>query len=616
MATKEVVSIVFTDIEHSTRLAQHLKEGYAELLRNHRAVIRGAIATYQGKEMDVAGDGFFITFKEPQNAVLAAAEIQQRFYTIPWAREVGLKVRIGIHTGVALCSKEGCTGVEVHLGARICHAAYGGQVLVSNATRQLLGKVREGLSLDNLGSFKFRDFANPIALFQLNIAGLESSFPAPRIENTDARIAVLPFSNLTGDIENQYVGEGIAEELIVALGKVKGIRVISRSAAFAMAQDSSDIDIISEILNAPLIMNGTVRTHGNRFRVGCELVDAENGTNLWSGTFDSDQDELLAIAEKIAQRVTDVLELTFTPEQFEAMHERQSHNPEAYDFYLRGRRFYWQFSSTRMELAVTMFKKAIEADKNYALAYAGLSDAYSYQYQHVDGDHETLGKADLASQRALELAPTLAEGAVSRGIVLALQGDTHTADRCFQTAIENDPTLFLGWFHYARMCFTTGRLEKAARLFEQAHRVEPEDYQSVLLAAQSYSDLGNDKLARSLRTKGIQLADRMLAINPGDTRALYMAANTLAIMNERSKALEYAKMALMLEPDDSMLLYNIGCVYALLGMEDEALTCLENSFKAGLTLRGWYENDSNLDSVRSCQRFKALMAKMSPQPAD
>ena len=155
-----------------------------------------------------------------------------------------------------------------------------------------------------------------------------------------------------------------------------------------------------------------------------------------------------------------------------------------------------------------------------------------------------------------------------------------------------------------------GTLERAARLFEQAHRVEPDDYQSVFLAAQTYSDLGNDRLAYNLRKRGVEIADQMLELNPGDTRALYLAANALAFLDEPEKSLSYAKRALLLEPNDSMLLYNVACVYALLGMQDEALACLEKSYEAGLTLKGWYMHDSNLDSVREHPRFKSLMEKM------
>jgi adenylate cyclase len=131
-----------------------------------------------------------------------------------------------------------------------------------------------------------------------------------------------------------------------------------------------------------------------------------------------------------------------------------------------------------------------------------MADCYSYQFQHKIRSQAIIEKAEVASKKGIELAPNLAEAHASRGIVLSLQGKFAEAEESFGYAIERDPTLYLGWFHYGRACFTAGKMDKAARLFEQANRVEPEDYQSILLAAQSYADIGSKELARRLRQPG------------------------------------------------------------------------------------------------------------------
>jgi adenylate cyclase len=164
------------------------------------------------------------------------------------------------------------------------------------------------------------------------------------------------------------------------------------------------------------------------------------------------------------------------------------------------------------------------------------------------------------------------------------------------------------------MSFTIGKLDKAARLFEQANRVEPDDYQSVLLAAQVHNAIGCSDLARTLRQRAVEIANKRLELNPGDTRALYLSANALVSLNQREKALTLLQRALSLEPGDSMLLYNAACVYALLGMKQEALSCLEGSYEAGLTLRGWYENDPDLDCLRDEPRFQRLLERMKDNP--
>ena len=611
MVAHKIITFVFSDIEHSTRLVQQLRDYYPELLERHRSVIRNAIARHQGREIDTAGDGFFMTFENPRSALLAVAEMQKKFYTQKWATEIGLKVRMGIHTDVALSTKTGYTGVGVHLASRICNAAYGGQVLISHTVQQYLERdFADGLSFSSLGDYLLKDFVEPVELYQLNISGIKSNFPKPRVNPDEKRIAVLPFTYVSEDSEHEYVGDGMAEEIIVALGKVQGLRVASRSAAFAIKDGEFDARQIGQKLNVNSVLEGRIKAINGMMRISVELIDTDSGLNIWSGQYNSSKENLLHMQDEITRKITDALECELIPEQQDSIQQRQSHNAEAYDYYLRGRRFYLQFSNRGMELALQMFEKAIEADNSYALAYAGIADCYSFQYQHKAPSEEIIDKADKVSKKAVELAPSLAEVHVSRGIVLAQCQQFNEAEQLFKYAIELDPTLFLGWFHYGRTCFAAGKLDKAARLFEQANRVEPDDYQSILLSAQVYYDLGCEELSQILRQRGAAIAEKCLELNPGDTRALYLAANAFVFLNQREKSLNLLQRALLLEPDDSMLLYNAGCVYSLLGMKPEALACLEGSYKAGLTLLGWYENDSNLDSLRDDPRFIKLLEQL------
>ncbi|MDH3651890.1 MAG: adenylate/guanylate cyclase domain-containing protein, partial [Saprospiraceae bacterium] len=609
-------TFVFSDIEHSTQLAQQLREDYPELLERHRSVIRDAIQAHSGKEIDTAGDGFFMTFDDPRYAVLAAAEIQREFHTQEWATKTGLKVRMGIHTGIALSTESGFTGVEVHCASRVCDAAHGGQVLISEATeRYLKVGVEDELTLSGLGDYVFKDFSYPIELFQLNIPGVDRQFPQPRINPNEQKIVILPFSNEGTKSEDEYIGDGMAEEIIVALGKVRGLRVISRSTAFALKDEDLDARQVGQKLEVDSVLEGRVKSNNGQMQISVELIATDSGLNIWSGKYDSAKDHLVSIQDEITSKITKALGCTLVNEQMHSIQQRQTHNAEAYDYYLRGRRFYWLFSSRGIELALQMFERAIENDSTYALAYAGLADCYSFQFLHKSRSQEIIDKADAASRRAIELAPELAEVFVSRGIVMSLRGKFQEAENSFQYAIERDPTLFLGWFHYARNCFASGKLDKAARLFEQANRVEPDDYQSILLSAQAYDDIGCSDLASTLRQRGVAIADKWLELNPGDTRALYLAANALVFLDQQKKSLTYLQRALSLEPNDSMLLYNAGCVYALLDMKQEALSCLERSYAAGLTMKGWYENDSNLDSLRDDPRFGKLLEHIKAESA-
>ncbi|MGB3006386.1 MAG: tetratricopeptide repeat protein [Chitinophagaceae bacterium] len=609
MSFQQLITFGFSDIEQSTRLAQQLKEKYPEILDLHRQLIRKAIKNHKGKEIDTAGDGFFMTFEDPLAAVFAASQIQKELQVQNWAKEIGLKVRMGIHTGVALTTESGYTGIEVHRASRICAAAHGGQVLISHATEQNLSSLTSNeLSLLCLGDFVLKDFDEPITLYQLKIQGLNKDFPRLRVNPEEKKIAVLPFTNQNKDPEQDYLGEGIAEEIIVALGKVPGLRVASRSTVFSIKNENTDARHIGRKLDVNSVLAGRIKSNNGQLHISAELVDTDSGMNIWSGQYDIAKNSLLYIQKEITRQITDALDCKLTAEHLNSLQQRQSQNAEAYDFYLRGRRFYMQFSTNEIELALQMFEKAIEADNTYALAYAGKADCYSFLYQHKERSDEIIKKADMMSLKGIELAPALAEVYVSRGIVLSQLQQFDEAEKLFQFAIEQDPTLFLGWYHYARSCFAVGKLDKAARLFEQANQVEPEDYQSVFLAAQSYSDIGINDLAKTLRQRGVEIAERRLELNPGETRALYLTANAYVFLDNHEKSKQLLKRALFLEPEDSMLLYNASCIYTLLGMKSEALNCLEKSYKAGLTLLGWYENDSNLDSLRDDPRFINLLS--------
>ena len=608
---QKITTFVFSDIQHSTQLAQQLREDYPEILNRHRTVIREAIKNHRGKEIDTAGDGFFMTFENPASAVHATVEMQKRFYSEEWAREIGLKVRMSIHTGLALPTESGYTGVEVHKASRICNAAYGGQILLSNATHQYLKEgFTEELSFSSLGEFILKDFSDPVELFQLNIPGIERHFPNPRIAPDDKRIVVLPFVNLSKDPDHEYVGEGLADEISSELRKVQGLRVVSRATAFAIKDEEVNVIDLGQKLNVSSVLKGQVNVSNGQMKISVDLVDTTSGQTMWSGQYHNAKEQLLATQDEIKQKIIDALECRIIPNQLDSIQERQTQIAEAYDFYLRGRRFYLQFSNSSIELAIQMFEKAIESDHTYALAYAGLADCYSYQFQHKAPSAEILNMAEDASKMAIELAPGLAEVYASRGIVMALKQQFREAETAFRYSIELDPTLFLGWFHYARMNFTIGKQDKAARLFEQANLVDPDDYQSILLSAQSYHNIGCYDLAQTLRARGVSTIEKRLEINPGDTRALYLAANALVFLGQKEKSLAFLQRALLLEPDDSMLLYNAGCIYALLGMQEEAISCLERSYKAGLTLLGWYENDADLDSLRGDSRFISLLERI------
>ena len=193
---------------------------------------------------------------------------------------------------------------------------------------------------------------------------------------------------------------------------------------------------------------------------------------------------------------------------------------------------------------------------------------------------------------------------------MSIGGDVEAAERAFEEAIRLDPKLFEAWYFYARHSFVQGDLEKAARLFEEAIRVRPDDFQAPLLVAQIYEALGRPDDARATRRRGVALVSDRVELHPDDSRALYMGANGLVALGDKERGLAWARRAREIAPDEPMLLYNLGCIYSLAGEIGEALDCLERAAALGLTQKGWFAHDSNLDPIRREPRFVALMDRL------
>jgi serine/threonine protein kinase/Flp pilus assembly protein TadD len=423
-------------------------------------------------------------------------------------------------------------------------------------------------------------------------------------------IAVLPFTDLSPEKDQDHFCEGIAEEIINALVKIKDLRVAARTSSFPFKGAVMDSRELGDRLSVGNLLHGSVRKAGDRLRISAELINVADGYRLWSERYDRELKDIFAIQDEIAQSIVDALEVTLSPMERRAIKQVATTNVEAYDYYLRGRKYFSQYRRQGIQFALQMFSRAIEFDPSYALAYAGIADCASFLYLNINRNEAIRAQADAASKKALELDPELAEAHSARGVALSLQGLHDEAEEAFENSIRLNPKLFDAHYFYARDCFTRGDFDKAIRLYEQAAAVSPEDYQSLLLVAQVYSDLGREEQATGARRRGVRVARERLELNPDDLRALYMGANGLVALGEREKGLAWAKRAMELEPDEPMLLYNLACIYALAEETETAIACLEKAIDRGFAHRMWLEKDSNLDSLRDDGRFQEMVKKL------
>lgn len=433
--------------------------------------------------------------------------------------------------------------------------------------------------------------------------------PAACSEASDrpsASIAVLPFANISPDPANEYLSDGFAEEITNTLFRVGGLRVASRTSAFAFKGRRVDVRRIGEELQVAVVLEGSVRKEGSRLRITAQLIQAANGYHLWSERYDREAEDVFAIQDEIARSIVSVLKLLVTDDQKRAMVPVPTARVEAYESYLRGRYFLHRFQGHSVRHAREMFEQAIAVDPDYALAHAGVADCSSFLYMYFDGSAENLVRAHEASRRALELGPGIAETHAARGLALALDSRFAEAEGELKQAITLNPRGFEPHYFYARTCFQQGKLEQAVELFEKACDIR-EDYQARVLASLALQGLGREAEARAAQEKALEVIGHHHTVNPGDARALTLGAGCLARLGRNVEAIEWCRRALDIDPDDPVVTYAAACVDAILNRRAEALCLLERAIAQGFGAKAWIQNDPDFATLRDDPRFRELV---------
>jgi TolB-like protein/Tfp pilus assembly protein PilF len=433
--------------------------------------------------------------------------------------------------------------------------------------------------------------------------------PGSAVSPLLSSVAVLPFLDMSAGRDQGYFCEGIAEELINTLAQVPGLRVAARSSCFALRSADADARAIGLRLGVDAVLEGGVRRAGGRLRVTVQLVEVAGGSPRWSHRFDGSLEQVFEFQDEIAASVASALRGMLSTEERNAL-RRPGTRAEAYEHFLRGRQLFHAITTASENAAEREFLRAIEIDPEYAPAHAGLAQVHSWRAEWMGGGALEKAAADVASRRALELGPGLAESHVARGDVLATQRQYAGAALCYQEAIRLNPASFDAYYRYARVCFGAGRFEESIILFRRGAEVRPEDFQCLLLMAMPLRKLGRvDELAVAMK-EGLRRVERQLELDPNDARALILGAVAL-LERDQEKALGWAARAVAVAPDEPSVTANAACMYARMGRKEEALNLLAGSFGRGYGNRDWVENDPDYDTLRDDPRFQEMMARLS-----
>jgi len=612
-----LVAVWFADVAGYSARAAEDESGALQLIEILQTLSREIVGRYEGRIVKFIGDAVLAEFPSTALALQAAAALSRDYVSQSVASGQAHNLSVGVHVGDVAVSSEGdLYGDAVNAAARIQEAAEPGQVVVSqDVWRQLRG--RREFCFEPLGDRSLKG-VGPTSLYVAIVqdSGIRSPPDIPQGNESKEEtkkgirsLGVLPFADLSAERDQEYFGDGIAEEILNALAKVGALHVAARTSCFAFRGTSIDAREIGRRLGVEALLEGSIRKAGNRVRITVQLIDARNGYHLWSERFDREIEDIFAIQDEIARSVIDALGLSLTQREERRFLKASTKNVEAYEFYLRARKLFQQWTRQNIELARQMFERAIELDPHFAAAWAGLATAHVYLFSWGGSDPD-LQKAHDASIRALELDPELADAHVAAGQSFSMEQRYSEASAAFERAIELDPTLFEACYYYARSCFKAGDLEKALKLFKKAQAIRPEEYQSAALIGQVLRRLHRADEAQRADHLAIDSINKHLELNPNEARAFNLGAIVLARLGEVERAREWNNRAISLAPDDDAILYNASCVFAVLGEEDQAFAGLQRAIEAGLAGGDWVLHDPDWERLRDHPRFQTLMQRL------
>ena len=612
---RRLSAIMAADVVGYSRLMGANEVGTLQSLQKHQAeLIEPEIAARQGRVVKLTGDGILAEFPSVVSAVEAACAIQKampaRNVEVPEDRRI--EFRVGINLGDVIVEGDDLFGDGVNVAARLEGVARPGGIAVSESVRDHIGNKLD-LLFEDRGDQPLKNIEHPVRVYDVVLE--DPAPPAARggmecaVCSDKPSIAVLPFTNMSGDPEQEYFSDGIAEDIITDLSKISSLFVVGRNTSFTYKGMSLQLQKVAGDLGVKFLLEGSVRKAGEKVRVTAQLIDGPSGGHLWADRYDRDLTDIFTIQDEITKSIVDQLRVRLVPSEKAVIGQAPTDNVEAYTYYLRGRQYFHNSTRWFLNLARQMFERAIELDPMFARAYAGLAMAETrlvgWFGESISVD-QILGNAG----KAIALAPDLAEAHAARGEALSASGRDRAeeAEKAFERALELDPNNFEANLFYARHLHRVGSGEKAIPFFIRATEVQPDDCQAPLLLHQTLRALGREEEGIEYARMGLKRAEEALRRYPESSRPAQLGACSLASLGEVEQAKSWLERALAIDPDDTHIKYNGACTLAQLGESEAALDLLEKwSSYVGRENLDWMQEDPDLETLRDHPRYKKIL---------
>jgi serine/threonine protein kinase/predicted Zn-dependent protease len=434
----------------------------------------------------------------------------------------------------------------------------------------------------------------------------DSSGIRGRATSTDHSVAVLYFENLSGMKEDEYLRDGITEDITTELSKIKGVKTFSRAMVLSYRDKSVTAGQVGKELGASYVLAGSLRRAGARLRINAQLVDAATDFPLWSERYDREMKDVFEVQDEIAQKIAAALRITLSPQEQQALSAKPTEDLQAYDLYLRGRNYARRVGRQDLQFALQMYENAVALDPEFALAHAGLANVCAQYYYHFERQQQWIDRAIAATQKASAHGHEAPEIQCAEAWVIFAKGRYDEAADKIRAALTKTPDLDGGYYLLGRALFSAGRYQEVVDIMEEALAHAGENYNTIIPIHNALGALGKKDALNNFSHRAIDVYESHLKKVPEDARARVLLASNYAGQGRFEEAKKEADMAMILRPDDSMILYNAACVFCGMNNISDALIALKKAWESGYRDPTWTRQDPDLAVLHGEPEFDRL----------
>ena len=527
---RKLAAILAADVVGYSRLMAADEAGTLAALKRHREMVFDpAVAGHNGRIVKLIGDGTIVEFGSVVDAVNCALSVQSSNGVLPdeALRQPKIVLRIGINLGDVIIEGDDIYGDGVNIAARLEPLAEPGGICVSSIVNESIGN-RIDVRFQDGGDVSVKNIDRPIRIWKWHpgatpLAAAKSNAAKSELNGATASIAILPFTNMSGDPEQEYFSDGITEDIITDLSKIAGLTVIARNSSFTYKGRSVDIRTVGRELGVRSVLEGSIRRAAKRVRITAQLVDAATGGHLWAERYDRDLTDIFEVQDDVTRRIVDALKVTLSPAENARLTAGGTSSMDAYDYVLRGRELLLGKTKNRetFEQATKFFTRALELDPNYPKAYAAMSMAYNLDYQNrwSDDPDSSLPLAKRYAEQAIEKDPNEPFARLVASWAAIFEKDLDRATSEVNAALRLNPNFALAYSNLGSIHNYSGRPLEAIPLLERAIRLDP------AFRAQNLHFLGiAHLLAGKYETAAALLRERILLVPGTDFSRVFLVA--------------------------------------------------------------------------------------------